>query len=201
MLDRDRQFATPFLAAGEELLAAAPVSLAPGIPRPPEALLTPRQPGELEQKLAKPFTLLRRAYAVVNPVSAGVGAVEDRMMDAVPDSVWHGKGMAGDWHTTAGRLVVRLHEDGANGSALLVLTGRRLLLLADRAKLWQLTEQHALQFELPRDEIAGAQRNAKGVTQRGRLDVHFRDGSWVGVTTPLPSAADELAAAFAALGG
>ncbi|MGW4809438.1 hypothetical protein [Kitasatospora sp. NPDC004272] len=196
MLDRDRQFAAPFLAAGEQLRAAAPVSLAPGIPRPPEELLTPRRPGELEQRLAKPFGLLRRAYAVVNPASAAVGAVEDRMLNAVPESVWHGTGMDGGWHSTAGRLVVRLHEDGAHGSALLALTDRRLLLLADRAKPWQLTEQHALQLELPRPEVTAARRNAKGVTQRGRVDLHFRDGSWVALTTPLPSAADELAAAF-----
>ncbi|MFJ5231789.1 hypothetical protein ACIQBJ_18070 [Kitasatospora sp. NPDC088391] len=196
MLDRDRQFATPFLAPGEQLRAAAPVSLAPGVPRPPEELLTPRRPGELEQRLARPFGLLRRAYAVVNPASAAVGAVEDRLMDAVPDSVWHGRGMDGGWPSTAGRLVVRLHEDGADGSALLALTDRRLLLIADRAKLWQFTEQHALQAELPRHEITAARRNAKGVTQRGRVDLHFRDGSWLGLTTPLPSAADELAAAF-----
>ncbi|QKW19093.1 hypothetical protein HUT16_08490 [Kitasatospora sp. NA04385] len=196
MLDRDRQRAAPFLLPGELLRAAAPVSLAPGVPHPPLELLPPRRPGELERKLARPVGVLRRVYAALNPVSAAAGAVGDRMADAVPDAAWHGRGMNGGWTSAAGWFVARWHEDGAKGDCLLALTDRRLLLLADRAKPWQLDPAYAPHLELPRHEIAGLRRNPRGVLQRGRIDLHFPDGSWAGLTTPLPSTADEIAAAF-----
>ncbi|GLW70619.1 hypothetical protein Kpho02_29180 [Kitasatospora phosalacinea] len=197
MLDRDRQAATPFLAPGERLRAAATVSLAPGIPHPPAELLPPRQPAEWERKLARPIGLLRRARALVDPVASATGAVGDRIADAVPDAAWHGRGMDGGWTSAAGRFVLRWYEDGAKGDCLLALTDRRLLLLADRAKPWQLDPVYAPHHELPRHETAALRRNPKGVLQRGRVDLHFPDGSWAALTTPLPSTADELAAAYA----
>ncbi|WP_457028197.1 hypothetical protein [Kitasatospora sp. P5_F3] len=197
MLNADREIVQPLLAPGETLIEAAKVSLAPGIARPPEALLTPRQASQLEQKLAKPFNVLRRAYAVVNPVSAAVGAVEDRVASAAPERALHGTGMGGDWASAAGRFVIRMHEDGAYASGLLTVTDRRVLMVVDRSALWQLlTEQHAVQWAVPRGELAEFRRNAKGVLQRGRIDLVFRDGSWAGVTTDLPRNADPLVAAF-----
>ncbi|MFD9125430.1 hypothetical protein [Kitasatospora sp. NPDC059571] len=195
MLNRDRDIATPHLEPGEHLLAAAPADLAPGIPHPPAHLLTPRRPGGLEQRLGRPLTALRRAYAAVNPVSAAVGAVEDRLADAVPDTLWHGEGMAGGWQSAAGRFVLRMHDEGAHGSGTLAVTDRRLLLVVDRASAWQLlTERHELHWAAPRHTVT-LHRNATGVLQRGRIDLHFADGSWAAVTTPRPAAADELAAA------
>ncbi|MEV6210812.1 hypothetical protein [Kitasatospora sp. NPDC051914] len=196
MLNRDRDIVTPFLHPGEQLLAAASTSLAPGIPYPPAGLLPPRQPSELEQKLGKPFNVLRRAYAAVNPVSAAVGAVEDRMMDAVPDSVWHGEGMAGGWHSEAGLFVRRMRDDSASSVSTFGVTDRRYLVVVDRSKLWQLKEQYALHWEAPRHAVA-LHRNPTGILQRGRIDLWFADRSWAGVTTPLPSTADEVAAAAA----
>ncbi|PBC71826.1 hypothetical protein BX265_6439 [Streptomyces sp. TLI_235] len=194
MLNRDRDIVTPFLQPGEQLLAAASVSLAPGIPPTPAELQVQRQPSELEQKLGKPFNVLRRAYAAVNPVGAAVGAVEDRMMDAVPDSVWHGQGMAGGWHSEAGRFVRRMRDDSASSVSTFAVTDRRHLVVVDRSKLWQLKEQYALHWEAPR-QAAALHRNPTGVLQRGRVDLHFADRSWAAVTTPLPATADELAAA------
>lgn len=197
MLDTDRQVLEPLLEPGELLVEAATVSLAPGIPRPPEELLTPRRPSGLEQKLTRPFGALRRAYAVVNPVSSAVGAVEDRMMNAVPGRLVHGTGMDGSWTSAAGRFVVRMYEDGAYASGLLTVTDRRVLMVVDRSALWQLfTEQHAVHWAVPRGELAEFRRNAKGVIQRGRIDLVFRDGSWAGVTADLPRNADPLVAAF-----
>ncbi|MEW1910782.1 hypothetical protein AB0442_20410 [Kitasatospora sp. NPDC085895] len=193
MLNRDRDIVTPFLQPGEQLLGAASVDLAPGIPHPPAGLLPPRRPSELEQKLGKPFNVLRRAYAVVNPVSAAVGAVEDRAVDAVPDSVWHGEGMGGGWHGEAGRFVLRMREEN-NGGGTFAVTDRRHLVVVDNSKLWQLKEQYALHWEAPRQAVA-LHRNPTGVLQRGRIDLHFADRSWAGITTPMPSTADELAAA------
>ncbi|GAA4995114.1 hypothetical protein [Kitasatospora paranensis] len=197
MLNRDRDIVTPFLDPGEQLRAAAPVTLAPGIPHPPAELLTARTPGALEQRLDRPFRLLRRAYGVVDPVGAAVGAVEDRVIDAVPDAVWHGEGMAGGWPSDAGRFVARMHDEGAHGTGTLAVTDRRVLVTVDRSRLWQLLgEQHALHWQLPRHAVA-LHRNPTGVLQRGRVDLRFADRSWAAVTTPLPAAADELARAAA----
>ncbi|MCU7825415.1 hypothetical protein [Kitasatospora sp. DSM 101779] len=195
MLNRDRDIVTPFLQRGEQLLGAASISLAPGIPYPPPELMPRRQPSELEQKLGKKFNVLRRAYAVVNPVGAAVGAVEDRMMGAVPDSVWHGEGMAGGWHSAAGVFVRRM-RDGTSSLGTFAVTDRRHLVVVDDSKLWQLKEQYALHWEAPRQAVA-LHRNPTGVLQRGRIDLHFADRSWAGITTPMPSTADELAAAAA----
>lgn len=197
MLNRDRAIVTPFLDPGEHLLAAAPVTLAPGIPHPPAALLTARTPGELEQRLDRPLRLLRRAYGALNPVGAAVGAVEDRVIDAVPDAVWHGAGMAGGWPSEAGRFVARMHDEGAHGTGTLAVTDRRILVTVDRSRLWQLLgEEHTVHWQLPRPVVT-VHRNPTGVLQRGRVDLHFADRSWVAVTTPLPAAADELARAAA----
>jgi len=197
MLNRDREIVTPLLQPGELLAEAANVSLAPGIPHPPQELLTPRRPSALEQKVAGPFNTLRKAYAVLNPVSSAVGAVEDRLMNAVPDSVVHGQGMGGSWQSAAGRFVVRMHDQGAGASGLFAVTDRRVLMVVDRAKLWQLSESNAVHWEASRAELAEVRRNAKGVLQRGRLDLVFADGSWAGIVTGLPANADPLAAAFA----
>ncbi|AUG76550.1 hypothetical protein CFP65_1667 [Kitasatospora sp. MMS16-BH015] len=197
MLERDRAIVEPLLEPGELLVEAAPVDLAPGVPQPPAELLTPRRPSALEQRIAAPFGVLRKAYAVFNPVGAAVGAVEDRLQDAVPDSLVHGQGLAGGWAGSAGQLVVGMHEAGARSGGLLALTDRRLVLLADRAKLWQLTPEHVVHWSAPYHRLAALRRHPKGVLQRGRLDLHFPDGSWLGLVTPRPAAAEELAAAFA----
>ncbi|WP_030262370.1 hypothetical protein [Streptomyces sp. NRRL B-24484] len=193
MLNRDRDIVTPFLQPGEHLLGAASISLAPGIPHPPADLMPQRQPSELEQKLGRRFNVLRRAYAAVNPVSAAVGAVGDRMADAVPDSVWHGEGMAGGWHSAAGLFVRRMHE-GAAATGTFAVTDRRHLVVVDGSRPWQLKEQYALHWEAPRQAVT-LHRNPAGVLQRGRIDLHFADRSWAGITTPMPATADELAAA------
>ncbi|MER5864734.1 hypothetical protein [Kitasatospora sp. NPDC002040] len=197
MLQAVREAVEPLLEPGERLAEAAKVTLVPGIPRPPEELLAPRRPNALEQRLTKPFGVLRRAYTVVNPVSAAVGGVEDRMMDAVPDHLVHGTGMDGGWASAAGRFVVRMYEEGGATTGLLAVTDRRVLMVVDQAALWQLfSEKHAVHWAAPRGEVVQFRRNATGVLQRGRIDLVFRDGSWAGVTADLPRNADPLVAAF-----
>ncbi|MFJ8042672.1 hypothetical protein ACIRBX_19495 [Kitasatospora sp. NPDC096147] len=197
MLNAQRDAVTTSLEPGERLLEAAAVTLAPGIPHPPAELLAPRRVSPVEEGLGRSFGLLRRAYAVVNPVSAAVGAIENRVVAAEPERVLHGAGIGGGWQSAAGRLVIRLHEGGAKGGGLLAVTDRRLLVVVDRAALWQLfTEEYALHWAVPRAEVREVRRHATGVLQRGRIDLHFADGSWVAVTADLPRAADPVVAAF-----
>ncbi|GAA3018893.1 hypothetical protein GCM10020229_32640 [Kitasatospora albolonga] len=197
MLESVRVVVQPLLEPGEKLIEAARVTLVPGIPRPPEQYLTPARPSAVEERLAKPFGLLRRAYTAVNPLSSAVGAVEDRMVGAVPDSVFHGTGMGGGWESAAGRFVIRLHTEGGHTSGLFAVTDRRVAVAVDRSALWQLfSEEYALHWAVPRHEVRELRRNATGVLQRGRIDLLFADGSWAGVTADLPRNADPLVAAF-----
>ncbi|WP_441246701.1 hypothetical protein [Kitasatospora sp. McL0602] len=200
MLNRDRQIVEPLLQPGETLVAAAEVSLAPGTPYPPQELLTPRRPSALEQRIAGPFGVLRKAYAVLNPVQAAVVAVEDRLADAVPASVVHGKGMGGGWRSVAGQFVVRMQDQGANAAGLFAVTERRAMMVVDRSKLWQPGTDHVVHWEEPHAALAELRRHPKGLIQRGRLDLVFTDGSWAGIVTSVPGNADPLATAFARRG-
>ncbi|WP_354639489.1 hypothetical protein [Kitasatospora camelliae] len=193
--DQDR--VTPFLQAGERLVGAAAFELAPGIPRPPERLLTPRPQNALERRIAKPFAALAKVQAALNPLSTAAGAAQEAMEDAVPDSLWHGRGMGGDWGSAAGRFVVRMHDRGALGRGVLAVTDRRVLAVVDLSPVWNvLGREDAVHWQEPRAAVTDARRNAKGVTQRGRVDLFFHDGSWTGVVTDFATKADPLAAAF-----
>ncbi|MER5640674.1 hypothetical protein ABT095_27465 [Kitasatospora sp. NPDC002227] len=201
MLQQERKVIEPLLDPGERLAEAASVSLAPGITRPPEELLTPRRPSRLEERIGSSFGVLRKAYAVLNPLQSAVGALEDRVQDVTSGSVVHGKGMDGGWSSAAGRFVVRMYDQGAYAHGLFAVTDRRVLMVVDRAKIWQLgTEDHTLHWSQPYAALAGLRRHPKGVIQRGRLDLVFADGSWAGVVTGLPRNAEPLAAAFARRG-
>ncbi|GAA1187700.1 hypothetical protein F4556_005684 [Kitasatospora gansuensis] len=197
MFESVRIAVEPLLDQGERLLEGAAVSLVPGVPQPPHELRAPRRPSEPARKLGGPIGFLARAAAVVNPLTAAAEGVEDRVTGALNGSLLHGEGLSGSWQSAAGRLVIRLYDDSGTASGLLALTDRRLLMVVDQAPIWQLfASKHVVQWSAARTELVEFRRNAKGTRQRGRVDLVFRDGSWVGITAANPANADLLVAAF-----
>ncbi len=108
----------------------------------------------------------------------------------------HGKGMHGGWESQAGRFLVT-HYTAARLPATnlaVAFTDRRVLALADRAKLWQTSRAYELQWEAPRRTILGVRANPKGVLQRGRFELVFADGSWIALVALVPTHAEWFAA-------
>ncbi|WP_405016864.1 hypothetical protein OHV05_06960 [Kitasatospora sp. NBC_00070] len=196
MFESVRMAVEPFLDEGERLLEGAAVSLLPGVPQPPHELRAPRRPTAAAGRPAGPIGFLARVGAVVNPLSTAAEGVEDRVTGALNGAL-HGEGLSGGWQSAAGRLVIRLYDDSGTASGLLALTDRRVLMVVDQAPIWQLfSSKHVVQWSAARTELAEFRRNAKGTRRRGRVDLVFRDGSWVGVNTANPANADLLVTAF-----
>jgi hypothetical protein len=173
--------ALPFLEQGEQLRCAAEFHVAPGVPEPP-------------------FWMVREVYPQLAPatkagtVMAAGGYAQDVLVGNVIGRGLHGRGMAGGWRSTAGRL--RIHVVANAGD--LVVTDRRVLVLQPRLALKGLkpTDEMVPCWETERAEITGVRPRPKGVLQRGRLDVHFRDGSWIGLVMRSPAHREPMAAAL-----
>lgn len=103
---------------------------------------------------------------------------------------------AGGWESQAGQFLVS-HYSAARLPATrlaVVFTDRRVLVLADRSKLWQTTTAYELQWEAPRAAVVGVRANPKGVLQRGRFELAFADGSWIALVASVPTHAEPFAA-------
>jgi hypothetical protein len=132
--------ALPFLEQGEQLRCAAEFHVAPGVPEPP-------------------FWMVREVYPQLAPatkagtVMAAGGYAQDVLVGNVIGRGLHGRGMAGGWRSTAGRL--RIHVVANAGD--LVVTDRRVLVLQPRLALKGLkpTDEMVPCWETERAEITG----------------------------------------------
>ncbi|MGD6754822.1 hypothetical protein [Streptomyces sp. BH105] len=191
----------PRLEPGEELIAACECDLAPGVPDRPLWLRPPPRESDLERRIrsrlpgpvqdflrpSEPKPMGRFEYAMEST---------ERAIDNGLTRAAHGKALHGGWDAQAGQFLVAHYSTAYVPAVTLMLavTDRRVLVLADRAKLWQFKRVYEPQWEAPRATVAGIRANPKGIVQRGRFELVFADGSWVALVAS-PSA---HAAPFAA---
>ncbi|MDQ0761094.1 hypothetical protein QFZ32_005721 [Streptomyces canus] len=199
MNDDCRDQVQPHLQAGERLIAGCKCYMAPGVPERPVWLRQPPQESELERRIKSRLPgAVQRFLRPSEPKP--VGRVERRMegaelaVDNALTQAAHGKGMHGGWESQAGQFLVT-HYSAAPASTLVVaFTDRRVLVLADRAKLWQTSQVFEPQWEAPRSTALGVRANPKGVLQRGRFELVFADGSWIALVASVPTHAEPFAA-------
>ena len=191
----------PHLQPGEQLIAVCEGEMAPGVPERPVWLRQPPQESELERRIKSRLPgAVQRFLRPSEPKPAG--GVERTMegaelaVDNTLAQAAHGKGMYGGWESQAGQFLVT-HYSAARLPATrlaVAFTDRRVLVLADRAKLWQTTTAYELQWEAPRAAVVGVRANPKGVLQRGRFELAFADGSWIALVASVPTHAEPFAA-------
>lgn len=189
------------LQPGERLLAVCECGTAPGVPDLPVELRRPPQESELERRIKSrlPGAMQRflqpaepRAVTRTERVLEGAEQVTD---DALTRAA-HGKGLHGGWGSQAGQLLTT-HYTAARVPAsnlAVAFTDRRVLVLADRSKLWQLDPVFEPLWEAPRSAVLGVRANATGLLQRGRFEVLFADGSWIAFVASVPTHAEPFAA-------
>ncbi|MFF4058190.1 hypothetical protein ACFYZ8_00805 [Streptomyces sp. NPDC001668] len=191
----------PYLQPGEQLIAVCEGEMAPGVPERPVWLRQPVQESELERRIKSRLPgsvqrfLRRREPKPVGGVERMLEGVELAVDDTLAQAA-HGKGMYGGWDSQAGQFLVT-HYSAARLPATrlaVAFTDRRVLVLADRAKLWQTTTAYELQWKAPRDAVVGVRANPKGVLQRGRFELGFADGSWIALVASVPTHAEPFAA-------
>lgn len=210
MNEDGREQAEAFLHPGERLIAWCSCELGPGVPTPPESLLPPPEPSELQRRiegrLPGPLKQLAKAR-VLDPrrsrPAAAANAI-DRLPDAVDDlgsRLMHGTNMEGGWQSAAGRFVIS--RAGARGSVtgVLAVTDRRWYALSDVSQLWQMTPVMKQYWETPRSAVSALRARPTGVLQKGRVDIEFTDGSWVAVVAPTSRNAAAFVAASARYAG
>jgi hypothetical protein len=108
----------------------------------------------------------------------------------------HGKGMDGGWESQAGQFLVTHYTAARLPASTLAVafTDRRVLVLADRAKIWQANRAFDLQWEAPRSAVLRVRANPKGIFQRGRFELVFADGSWIAFVASVPTHAEPFVA-------
>jgi hypothetical protein len=191
----------PHLQRGEQLIAVCEGEMAPGVPERPVWLRQPPQESELERRIKSRLPgAVQRFLRPSEPKTAG--GVERTMegaelaIDNTLAQAAHGKGMSGGWESQAGQFLVT-HYSAARLPATrlaVAFTDRRVLVLADRAKLWQTTAAYELQWEASRSAVVGVRANPKGVLQRGRFELVFADGSWIALVASVPTHVEPFAA-------
>ncbi|WP_306323364.1 MULTISPECIES: hypothetical protein [unclassified Streptomyces] len=197
----------PHLQAGEQLIAVCECGLAPGMPGHPLWLVRPRQESDLERRikarLPGPVQRFLEPSPPKPPSRTGrvVDAVDDRMERverAIDNGLYramHGKALHGGWDSQAGKFLAAYYTTPKIVVQLaLAFTDRRVLVLGDRAKLWQLNRVYEPQWEMPRAAVAGIRANPKGIVQRGRFELVFADGSWIALTASVLTHAEPFAA-------
>ncbi|MER8095711.1 hypothetical protein [Streptomyces goshikiensis] len=187
-----REQAQGFLHPDERLIAACPYELGPGVPLPPEDLLAPPEPPDLGRRIEA-----RLPRSLRQLVARG----HDRAPEPVEDpgtALAHGTSMEGGWQSAAGQFLVSRANARGSATSVLAVTDRRWFGLSDVSPLWQATPVMKQYWEAPRSAIA-ALRAGTGVTQRGRMEIRFTDGSWVAVLASAPAQAAPFAAAAARL--
>ncbi|MFD0356077.1 hypothetical protein ACFVHW_20415 [Streptomyces sp. NPDC127110] len=206
MNEERRQQARQFLQPGEHLIAACAHELGPGVPTPPESMLAPPDPSDLQRRIEARLPRQLRQIAksrVLDPRRSRPAAVADAI-DRMPDALdqlgtrlMHGKNMEGGWQSAAGHFVISRANVRRSNACVLVLTDRRWFGLSDVSPLWQSTPVMKHYWEVPRPAVAAVRANPTGVLQKGRMDIEFTDGSWVALLATAPQHATPFAAASA----
>lgn len=191
----------PYLEIGEQLVAVCECEMAPGVPERPVWLRQPPSESRIERRLKSHLPRpLQRLLQQGVPKS---GTRLERVMEGAEvaaDNAFgraaHGKGMVGGWESQAGRFLVTHYTAARLPASTLAVafTDRRVLVLADRAKLWDTHRLFKLQWEAPRSLVVGVRANPKGVLQRGRFELMFGDGSWIALLASVPTHAEAFVA-------
>lgn len=189
----------PLLQPGEGLLAACKCETAPGVPERPVWLRQPPQESELERRLKSRLPGAVQRFlrpSEPKPVTRLERTVEgaDLAVDNALSRAAHGKGMHGGWESQAGQFLVTHYTAPPASRLVVAFTDRRVLILANRASLWQTSQSFELQWEAPRSAVLGVRANPKGVLQRGRFELVFADGSWIALVALVPTHAESFAA-------
>ncbi|MGY0490367.1 hypothetical protein [Streptomyces sp. WG-D5] len=191
----------PHLQPGEHLIAVCECELAPGVPDMPVQLRRPPRESDLERRIKS--RLPGAVQRFLQPSAPQPASRVERTMEGAEQAVdnglaraAHGEGLQGGWESQAGQFLVR-HCTAAHLPSprlAVAFTDRRVLALADRAKPWQLKRAYEPQWEAPRSAVAGVRANPRGITQRGRLELAFADGSWIALVASVPTHAEPFAA-------
>lgn len=179
------------MRSDEEFLGAAAFNIAPGVPTAP--------PSRVRQA--------RPECAPSGPVRAAWQSVlyaADRVEDVVGRAVF-GKGLHGSWDSLAGQLRIHLFHDVGH----VAVTDRRLLFFHPSSELngsggrkrgrnggGSAPDEVTPCWEAPMERVVAARPRPKGVLQRGRIDLLFADGSWIGLVARPPSLRDGMATAI-----
>lgn len=191
----------PHLQPGERLLTVCECETAPGVPERPPWLRQPPRGSELERRLKSRLPvavqrLLRPSEP--KPVTRFERAMEgaEQTAENAFARVVHGKGMYGGWESQAGQFLVTHYTAARLPATTLAVafTDRRVLVLADRAKVWQTQRAYELQWEAPRSADLGVRANPQGFFQRGRFELVFTDGSWIALVALVPTHIESFAA-------
>ncbi|MCX4829771.1 hypothetical protein OG746_13630 [Streptomyces sp. NBC_01016] len=198
----------PHLQLGEQLVAVCECELAPGVPDQPLWLTQPPQESDLERRIKarlpgavqrflqhSPPRPISRAERITGGVADTLEGAERAINNGISRTM-HGEGLHGGWESQAGEFLATHYTATHTPASQLAVafTGRRVLVLADRAKLWQLKRSYEPQWEAPRTAVAGVRANPKGVVQRGRFELVFADGSWIALVASVPTHAEPFAA-------
>ncbi|MEU3778150.1 hypothetical protein AB0F11_34130 [Streptomyces sp. NPDC032472] len=189
MNQQAREQAHPFLHQHERLIAACAYELGPGVPYPPESLISPPEPSSLsrriEAKVPRPLReLVKSQLDPRHSKPAAAASALDRAPDAVDalgSRLMHGNSMEGGWQSAAGRFVVSRASARGSVAGVLAITDRRFFALTDVSPLWRTTPAMKQYWEAPRSAVSALRANPKGMLQKGRMDIEFTDGSWVAV--------------------
>ncbi|MEV6728294.1 MULTISPECIES: hypothetical protein [unclassified Streptomyces] len=108
-------------------------------------------------------------------------------MHQLGSRLMHGKGMDGGWQSAAGQLLVSRASARGSVTGVLAVTDRRWFDLCDVSPPWRMTPVLKQHWEVPRQAVAAVRANPTGILQKGRMDIHFADGSWVAALASLPA--------------
>lgn len=188
---------TTLLQPGETLHYVTDGELDHHLPKPPARLLPERRSGPSS-----------RSSVLVVVVLLAINAFEtvlDLLLEAAKwpfrrlGRLFHGRCMDGGWTSDAGRFALEVygahwtHNHHPFGDLWLAVTADRLLVaIPEQRHLSDVTVTVAT--EPSRDDVAV--RDASLRPRRRRLDLLFRDGSWVALKLPSAAAARSLAAAL-----
>ncbi|WP_327661272.1 MULTISPECIES: hypothetical protein [unclassified Streptomyces] len=181
----------PHLRPGEQLIAVCECGLAPGVPDRPLWLRPPPRESDLERRIKSrlPGPVQRFLQpstpdpnSRIERVTDGIERVTDSAGQAVDDGLAraaHGKGLHGGWDSQAGRFLVAHYSAAYLPASQLAVafTDSRVLVLGDRAKVWQLKRAYEPEWEAPLAAVGDIRANPKGIVQRGRFELAFADGS------------------------
>ncbi|MFG2191239.1 hypothetical protein [Streptomyces sp. NPDC048639] len=201
----------PFLQSGEALIVVCACEPAPGVPTPPVEMWTrpAREETALEQRIKHRLPGPLRKFLEPKPMPQDRQSAADSVVDAftsdsvVVNNATHragfGKNLEGGWQSQAGQFVIGHYNARGEGTTAIAVTDRRVLVLGNAAKVWQLKEELYLRWEASRSAVPEFRRNAKGVLQRGRFEAVFADGSWVALLTEVPTHAEQFTARASAV--
>ncbi|MCX5530900.1 hypothetical protein OG785_10050 [Streptomyces sp. NBC_00006] len=150
----------PHLQLGEQLVAVCECELAPGVPDQPLWLIQPPRESDLERRIKarlpgavqrflqhSPPRPISRAERITGGVADTLEGAE-RAIDNGISRTMHGEGLHGGWESQAGEFLATHYTATHTPASQLAVafTGRRVLVLADRAKLWQLKRSYEPQW-------------------------------------------------------